>query len=145
MIGMCFLNVVTSLTMCAVTWYLETGEGPIKMSAHTATAACTLLFFMLGFSAGYPFYMPQSLFAIAFGGSDSATVVGCSELVQAMIGASSLKMAGMVSTGYGWRYVWVNIVGFAVIALGSMSLLQYILLKEEESKHLKQEEEKKTN
>jgi len=138
LIGMCSLNVLTSLIMCAVTWQLETGKGLIEISTHTATAACTLLFFTLGFSAGYPFYVPQSLFAIAFGGSDSATVVGCSELVQAMIGASSLKMAGMVSTGYGWRYVWVNIVGFALIALASMSGFQYILLQEERVKHLKQ-------
>ena len=65
----------------------------------------------------------QSLFAIEYGGSDSGTVVGCSELIQAAIAASSMKMAGYVSEYYGWRYVWAVIVVAA--SCGTLSMMLY--------------------
>jgi hypothetical protein len=47
-----------------------------------------LLLFLLGFSAGYPFYVPQSLFAVEFGAADAATVVGCGECLQSIFAAA---------------------------------------------------------
>lgn len=132
-VALCSLNVLTSSTLCGVTWYLETGG---VVDPTIMVLGCGSLFFTLGFSAGYCFYVPQSLFAIEFGGQDSATVVGCSELIQAVIGASSLKMAGTVSMNFGWRYVWANIVGFGIVAALSMAAYQgqLVLLTEKKKR-----------
>jgi len=133
-VALCGLNILTSSSLCGVTWYLETGGVP---NPTVMVLGCGTLFFTLGFSAGYCFYVPQSLFAIEFGGEDSATVVGCSELIQAVIGASSLKMAGTVSMNLGWRYVWANIVGFGIVATLSMAAYQSQLVLSTENKKRK--------
>jgi len=99
------------------------------MDPTCALVLCACLFFCVGLSTGYCFYVPQSLFAIEFGGSDSATVVGCSELIQAVVGASSLKMAGYVSASSGWRYVWGTIVCFGVVGMLSMAAFQWSLAR----------------
>ena len=78
-VSLCTLNFFTCLSICGMTCYLELAEG---FDTNIITAIFFALFFSLGFSAGYCFYVPQSLFAIEFGGQDSATVVGCSELIQ---------------------------------------------------------------
>jgi len=125
-ISLCTLNFMTSALMCTLTWYIETNG---SLHADVATFLCTGLFFVLGFSAGYSFYVPQSIFAIDFGGEDSATVVGCSELIQAVVGAASLKLAGVVSNEYGWRYVWCMITIFGMLGALSMASFQWNLEK----------------
>lgn len=51
------------------------------------------LLFALGFSSGYPFYVPQALFAVEFGSDKVATVVGLGECVQSLVAALFLKTA----------------------------------------------------
>lgn len=130
MVSLCCVNILTCSIICGLTWYLENGG---ECEIFTAVVTCMVMFFSLGFSAGYCFYVPQSIYAIEFGGADSATVIGCSELIQAAVGAGSLKMAGSVSLIYGWRYVWALITAFAVVGALSMAAFQRrVVLKQKE-------------
>jgi len=79
MVSLCCLNICTCSIICGLTWYLESGG---ECNTVIAIIICMVMFFSLGFSAGYCFYVPQSIYAIEFGGADSATVIGCSELIQ---------------------------------------------------------------
>jgi hypothetical protein len=128
---LCGLNCATSFIICGLTTYAETNEA---LSPAVAVALFGTLFFSLGFSAGYCFYVPQSVFFIEFGGDDSATVIGCSELIQAVVASSSVLLAGYVSTHYGWRYVWGMIVSYGAVAAISMSAFQRVLIEENSAK-----------
>ena len=68
---LCGLNCCCSVMIFGLTYYLETGG---VMSDTLSSLACSGLFFSLGFTAGYCFYVPQSLYAMEFGGADSGTV-----------------------------------------------------------------------
>jgi hypothetical protein len=82
----------------------QAAEGPVGFSSALAAGVVvddpsvqtlvklSVMLFLLGFSAGYPFYVPQSMFAVEFGSSDAATVVGCGECVQ------SVAMAAFIVT-----------------------------------------------
>merc|ERR1712224_327235 len=72
---------------------------------HTEAAVVGFLLLCIGFGAGYPFYIPQSIFALEIGGKDSAMVVGCGELMQAFVAATFALAGGRIAEAFGWRYV----------------------------------------
>jgi sugar phosphate permease len=84
---LCALNLAAALLLYAVTHATFTHGspplGPASPERHTLFTLGGGLF-CIGLSAGYPFYMPQSLFAVEFGDRDAATVVGCGECLQSV-------------------------------------------------------------
>lgn len=106
-VRLCALNLFSLISLGGITWALETGvlSAPPGGVGWVLVALAVLLFTM-GFGAGYCFYIPQSLFAVNFGKDKSATVVGCGELIQAVIAASFALGGGYVAENFGWRFVW---------------------------------------
>jgi len=91
---------------------------------------CTLgvLLFFLGFSAGYPFYVPQSLFAVEFGAADAATVVGCGECLQSVFAAAFIltgQRYAVVDDVTDWVKICSFISGAAAIGFVLMVLFMY--------------------
>jgi len=84
---LCALNLVAALLFYGATVATLTHGvpplGPESPEWQTLTGLGVGLF-CIGLSAGYPFYMPQSLFAVEFGDRDAATVVGCGECLQSV-------------------------------------------------------------
>lgn len=101
-VSLCALNLAAASCFFLFTRsVLGTGADLAADVAATDGSGVTLgkmgvLLFLLGFSAGYPFYVPQSMFAVEFGSSDAATVVGCGECVQ------SVAMASFIVTAERW-------------------------------------------
>mmetsp|Transcript_56818 Transcript_56818/g.112216 ORF Transcript_56818/g.112216 Transcript_56818/m.112216 type:complete len:188 (+) Transcript_56818:354-917(+) len=85
-------------------------------------------FFFLGFSAGYPFYVPQSLFAVEFGAADAATVVGCGECLQSVFAAAFIltgQRYAVVDDVTDWVKICSFISGAAAIGFVLMVLFMY--------------------
>ena len=84
---LCALNLVAALLLYGATVATLTHGSPPLGSESPEWQTLTGLgvgLFCIGLSAGYPFYMPQSLFAVEFGDRDAATVVGCGECLQSV-------------------------------------------------------------
>ena len=92
---------------------------------HTLALVGTLLF-LLGFSSGYPFYVPQSLFAVEFGSRDAATVVGCGECVQSVLAAAFIVTAQHYAVRTDettdWVVIWTAILGASLIGFVLMAV-----------------------
>jgi len=124
----CGLNALFAGCMLLMTWIFETGS---CSSDGLCLAFVYITCFLIGFSSGYAFYIPQSVFAVRFGGEDSATVVGMAELVQAFWSASFVLLAGNVGESYGWRYVWLMVTIIASFGVFFMTkFYHYDLLHE---------------
>ena len=106
-VALSVLNVAAAAALMVVTANLEhreqdaralasasdgTGSRAREFAGADLALVCTLLF-VLGFSSGYGFYVPSSMYALRSGGSESATVIGMSEMVQAAF-ASSFVLIG---------------------------------------------------
>lgn len=91
-------------------------------TSHTTTTLVSGLLFLMGFGAGYPFYIPQSIFALELGGKDSAMVVGCGELMQALVAASFALVGGKMAESIGWRYVMATLAAGGAASVICMCL-----------------------
>jgi len=114
---LCLLNFISALSLFFISYIIELYG---CFNKQFCVWLNVLFFFLLGFSAGYPFYIPQSVFAIEFGGESSAKVVGFAELIQAVISSGFVLLAGEVGEHYGWRYVWCLVSCTSFIGLMCM-------------------------
>jgi len=126
---MCLVNIAASVAILIFTWHVETKGFGDNYSLYVVI--CALLLFILGFGVGYPFYIPQSVFAARFGGEDTATVNGWAECVQAAWISVFVKFGGHIGQNNGWRYVVLMVVGGSIAALFLMSLFFYYELQHE--------------
>jgi sugar phosphate permease len=100
-IALCAMNLAIALGLFTFTLstyaspsesYVDANEEESEKRQMKTLLLLGFLLFFLGFSSGYPFYVPQSLFAVE-DASDAATVVGCGESVQSVLAAVVLITA----------------------------------------------------
>lgn len=126
---MCLVNIAAAIAILIFTWHVETKGFGDSYSLYVVI--CAVLLFILGFGVGYPFYIPQSVFAARFGGEDTATVNGWAECVQAAWISIFVKLGGNTGQNHGWRYVVLMVVGGSIAAFFLMSMFFYYELQHE--------------
>jgi len=105
----------------------EENGGGMKTTAFLACVSGAL--FLLGFTSGFPFYLPQSLYAAEFGKA-SGMVSGCGEAIQSILGGAFIygvqSYAVDAGSNTNWEVVWNAIVWAGVIATLFMASFLYL-------------------
>jgi len=140
---LCTLNLVVAVTLWRYTVLVFSHEPGSFEHELVTLGVVALLLFLLGFAAGYPFYIPQSLFAVEFGAGDAATVVGCGECIQGIFGAVFTDRAQRFATkedgSMNWVVIWLAIV---IAAGGGLVLMAAYMNERVKTRQQKKEKEK---
>ena len=118
--------VVAALT--TMTGVAESADACFGDSPSACIAPAGLLIVLYGFCLGYPYYVPPTVFAVAFAGGDSAMVLCFMDIFSAALGAGVAQASGALSET-GWIYVWLLMLGISISGSAFFTCYHFVNLK----------------
>jgi len=102
--------VIIATLLMLWTWIIEIYACSNPLSCITIVST---LLFSYGFLLAYPYYIQSGIFALRFGGKDAGMVAALLDFFGFFPSAILLVLGAWLSE-YGWRYVWILTIIFAI-------------------------------
>lgn len=120
-LAFCLTGMLLLSVLCVVgLWQMD------LLPSHLRSFASMLLLFTLGFTISPAYYVPMSVFAVAFGGRHSGFLVSVIDIF-GYAGALVFNFyGGSIAQEYGWDVFLCGLMGVCVCAVASMASFFYL-------------------